>query len=101
MVGYPATSVDYQVWDPVRGKVFDVGVPFLDENVEPGWWKVPSGGSGVIEEEDEVQFPDLDVDSSPQLQQMVEMQGVVGGGVEPEMPELVEDSSDDDGEDDD
>ena len=65
VVGYPATSVGYRVWDPVRGKVFNVGVPFLDENVEPGWWKVPSGGSGVIEEEDEVQFPDLGVDNSP------------------------------------
>ena len=27
VVGYPATSVGYRVWDPVRGKVFNVGVP--------------------------------------------------------------------------
>ena len=61
----------------------------------PKWWQCG------IEEEDEVQFPDLDVDSSPQLQQVVEVQGVVGGDVGPEMPELVEGSNDDDGGDDD
>ena len=37
VVGYLATSVGYRVWDPVRGKVFNVGVPFLDENVDPSW----------------------------------------------------------------
>ena len=51
VVGYPATSVGYWVWDPVRGKVVNVGVPFLDEDVAPGWWKDPST-AGVIEEEE-------------------------------------------------
>ena len=65
MVGYPSASVGYRVWDPVRGKVYDAGVAFVDEDVKPGWWRKADDG-GVIEEEEEFIFPDLDVDSSQQ-----------------------------------
>ena len=99
VVGYPATSVGYRVWDPARGKVFNVGVPFLDEDVVPGWWKVPNT-AGAIEEEEVFQFPDLDVDSTLQGQQVVDELEVVGEGGEAGLPELVEDSSDDDDDDD-
>lgn len=87
VVGYPSTSVGYRVWDPVRGKVFNVGVPFVDEDVRPGWWR-KDGGGGVADEVEEFIFPDLDVDSSQHL----ELEDV---GEEPSMPDLVEDSSDD------
>ena len=101
VVGYPSTSVGYRVWDPIRGKVFNVGVPFVDEDVKPGWWRKENAG-GVVEEVEEFIFPYLDVDSS---QQQVHQDGehvvTVAGEVELPMPELVEDSSDDedDGED--
>ena len=36
IVGYPITSVGYRVWDPVRGKIYNVGVPHVDEDVQPG-----------------------------------------------------------------
>ena len=49
VVGYPAASVGYQVWDPVREKVFNVGVPFVDEDVKPGWWREPADG-GVADD---------------------------------------------------
>ena len=38
IVGYPVDNVGYRVWDPVRGAVFNTGVPDVDEAVEPGWW---------------------------------------------------------------
>ena len=37
IVGYPTTSVGYRVWDPVRGKVYNVGVPHINEDVHLGW----------------------------------------------------------------
>ena len=33
IVGYPSASVGYRVWDIVRGEVYNVGVPFVDEDV--------------------------------------------------------------------
>ena len=36
IVGYLAGSVGYRVWDPPRGNIFNVGVPDIDESVEPG-----------------------------------------------------------------
>ena len=36
VVGFLAGSVGYRVWDPVRGEVFNVGVPNVDENAEAG-----------------------------------------------------------------
>ena len=99
--GYPSVSVGYRVWDPVRGKVFNVGVPFVDEDVKPGWWRKADDG-GVVEEMEEFIFPHQDVDSS---QQQVQLGGehiaAVDGGVEPLMPNLVEDSSDDEDDDED
>ena len=83
------------MWDPVRGKVFNVGVPFVDEDVEPGWWRTADNG-GVAEVVDEFIFPDLAVDNSQQqVQQGRDRVAAVDGGVESPMPELVEDSSDD------
>ena len=61
VVGCPAGSVGYRVWDPARGKVFNVGVPNVDENVEAGWWrKVVDGGE--FDDVDPIMFPDLNDD---------------------------------------
>ena len=51
------------MWDPVRGEVFNVGVPFVDGDVKPGWWRKVDDG-GVVEEVEEFIFLDLDVESS-------------------------------------
>ena len=93
IVGYPTGSVGYRVWDPVRGKVYNVGVPHIDEDVAPGWWKKGEGAASDVDVAAEIIFPDLDVD-------------IVGEG-EHEIPEcdlpvpvLVEDSSDEEDGDD-
>ena len=96
IVGYPSTSVGYRVWDPVRGKVFNVGVPYVDEDVQPGWWKKTSETS-VVDEEEEIVFPDLVESGVKDVEQRVELLPI--GGEEQVMPELVEDSSDDEDED--
>ena len=98
VVGYPLASVGYLVWDPVRGKVFNVGVSFVDEDDKPRWWRKADDG-GVVEEMEEFIFSDLDVDSSQQMQQGGEHVAAADGGVEPPMPDLVEDSSDDEDDD--
>ena len=95
VVGYPSTSVGYRVWDPVRGKVFNVGVPFVDEDVQPGWWREVVDG-GVLEEVEEFVFPDLAVDNFQQNVGPVDAATVEGGE---QLPELVEDSSDDEDDD--
>ena len=90
IVGYPMGSVGYRVWDPIRGKVFNVGVPHIDESVQPGWWRKENNGGELVDDIEEIVFPDLAVD-------------VVGGELEggqecdQPMPVLVEDSSDDEG----
>ena len=58
IVGYPTSSIGYRVWDPSRGQVYTVGVPHIDEDVQPGWWR-KTGGVTVNEEEEEIVFPDL------------------------------------------
>ena len=78
--------------------MFNVGVPFLDEDVAPGWWKEPNT-AGVIEQEEVFQFPDLDVDSTLQGGSVDVGVDAEGGDGEAEMPVLVEDSSDDEGDD--
>ena len=88
IVGYPTGSVGYRVWDPVRGKVFNVGVPDVDESVAPGWWR-KEGGEGGVDEVDGIKFPDLDDFTQEGVQTTVQV------GQEPSMPALVEDSSDD------
>ena len=80
-------SVGYRVWDPIRGKVFNVGVSHIDESVQPGWWRKENNGGGLVDDIEETIFPDLDV-------------GVVGREIakvqehDPPMPALVEDNSD-------
>ena len=91
VVGYPSTSVGYRVWDPVRGKVYNVGVPFVDEDVQPGWWREAVDGD-VLEEVEEFVFPDLAVDN---LQQDVGPVDAATVGEGEQLPDLVEDSSDD------
>ena len=39
LIGYSKESPSYRVWDPVKGKVLNVGGADFDEDVEPGWWK--------------------------------------------------------------
>ena len=55
IVGYPSSSVGYRVWDLVRGKVFNVGMPCVDEDVLFGWWKKTSW-VGVVSWEVEFVF---------------------------------------------
>ena len=62
IVGYPMNSVGFRVWDPVRGKVFNVGVPHVDESVQPGWWRKDAVGGGDFADIEVIVFPDLDVD---------------------------------------
>ena len=84
IVGYPMGSVGYRVWDPIRGKVFNVGVPDVDENIEAGWWrKVVDGGE--FDDIEPVRFPDLNGDVVSEGEATHQL----------EMPPLVEDSSDD------
>ena len=64
IVGYPSTSVGYRVWDPVRGKVYNVAVQFVDGNVEPSWWRKWNGG-GAAKEVEGIIFPSLPVDITP------------------------------------
>ena len=78
----------------MTGKVFNVGLPFVDEDVKPGLWRKADDG-GVAEEVEEFIFLDLDVDNSQQMQQGGEHVDAADGVVEPLMPDLVEDSSDD------
>ena len=83
--------------------MYNVGVPFVDEDVRPGWWRKVNEGE-AIEEEEGIVFPDLVIDS---LQQVVEARqvgqlkkmGAASEGVEPIMPELVEDSTNDEADD--
>ena len=84
IVGYPTGSVGYRVWDPVRGKVFNVGVPDVDENVEAGWWRKAADG-GEFDDVEPVRFPNLNDD--------VDAVGVATHQLE--MPAFVEDNSDD------
>ena len=88
IVGYPTKSVGYRVWDPVRGKVFNVGVPDIDESVGAGWWRKGVDGV-VIDDSDPIIFPDLE--------DLVAVSEVEVGAEEVEgLPALYEDSSDDD-----
>ena len=36
-VGYSQETSGVRVWDPTSNKVFNVGMPLFDENVEGGW----------------------------------------------------------------
>ena len=56
IVGYPTGSVGYWVWDPVRGKVFNVGVPHIDENVAPGWWRKGEGAAADVDVAAKIQY---------------------------------------------
>ena len=96
IVGYPVDSVGYRVWDPKRGKIFTVAVPFIDEDVDPGWWKQGAYG-GDPKKIEEIVFPDQSVDRVEEGVARAQIQGENG---EEQMPPLVEDSSDDDNDDD-
>ena len=49
----------------MRGKVFNVGVPDIDENVAPGWWRSEDIGGEIVDDMEEVVFPDLEADIIP------------------------------------
>ena len=38
-VGYSQETSGVRMWDPTSNKVFSVGKPLFDENVEGGWWR--------------------------------------------------------------
>ena len=62
LIGYSEESPSYRVWDPVKGKVINVGGAEFDEEVEPGWWKrLGEVGSRLQDDGPEVAFPDLAV----------------------------------------
>ena len=83
-------SVGYRVWDPIKGKVFNVGVSHIDESVHPRWWRKENDGEELVNDIDEINFPDLDVD-------VVEGEREGGQECDQPMPILVEDSSDEEG----
>ena len=87
IVGYPMGSVGYRVWDPIKGKVFNVGVPHVDESVQPGWWRKEIDGGELVDDIEEIVFPDLGVAVVEE-----EMEGEKRN--DQSMPVLVEDSSD-------
>ena len=65
--------------------MFTVGVPHIDEDVPPGWWR-KTGGAVSDEEDEEIVFPDLVVGGENELGAGIEAGGmgagelVVGGG---------------------
>ena len=71
--------------------MYNVGVPFVDEDVQPGWWRGVVGGD-VLEEVEEFVFPDLAVDNLQQDVGPVNAATVEGGE---QLPDLVEGSSED------
>ena len=87
IVGYPMGSVGYRVWDPIRGKVFNVGVPHINESVQPGWWRKENNVGELVDDIDEIVFLDLGVD-------VVGEETKGGQECDPQMHVLVEDSSD-------
>lgn len=93
IVGYPIKSVGYRVWDPIRGKIFNVGVPHVDENIAPWWWRKEARGGEPVDNE-EIIFLHLDVIEEKEAAQVQMHVQVIPN--EPLMPALVEDSSDDD-----
>ena len=69
-------------------------MPDIDENVAPGWWRSEDIGGEIVDDMEEVVFPDLGADIIP---------GVVHGPEQEDtsqIPILVEDSSDEEDGDD-
>ena len=89
-------------WLPSVGKVFNVGVPYVDDSVQRGWWRKENDGGERFDAVEDMKFLDLDID----VMRGGELEILVEG--DPQMPAFVEDSSDgeddgngvDDGEDD-
>lgn len=52
LVNYSSSSPAYRVYDWEKKKVYDVAAPHFDEEVGPGWWRVPDA-----EEEELLSFP--------------------------------------------
>ena len=52
LAGCSNESPFHRVWDPMGGKVLNVGGAEFDEDVEPGWWRQKGEvGANVKEEE--------------------------------------------------
>ena len=67
----------FPVGDPVRGKIFNVGVPHVDECVQPGWWKKGAAGVEDAADIEVIVFPDLDVAEVEGVAAQVQVQGEV------------------------
>ena len=74
----------------MRGKIFDVGVLYIDESVQPGWWRKENGGGEHVDDIEEINFPDLGVD-------VVEGGKEWGQEFDQLLPLLVEDSGNEEG----
>ena len=65
--------------------MFTVGVPHIDEDIQPGWWR-KTGGAVAVEEEEEIVFPDLVVGDENEAGTGIQAGGMgagelaVGGG---------------------
>ena len=112
LIGYSDESPSYRVWDPVKGKVLNVGGAEFDEEVGPGWWRTQGEiGATVKDEREDVEFPDLSTSADAEDQNAPEVEDAPPPPPSPpplpsnseedgELPELYEDSSDDEGDDD-
>ena len=111
LVGYSDESPSYRVWDPVKGKVLNVGGADFDEEVEPEWWKKRGEVGATLKDEEPVEFPDLaivgdDSDSPfpplpPPPPPPPSPPFPPADDGEEEIPELLEDDSDNEGDEDD
>ena len=60
LVGYCDESSSYRVWDPIKGKVLNVGGAEFDEEVGSRWWRRKGEvGATLKKEEPDVNLPDL------------------------------------------
>ena len=97
LVGYSDESPSYRVWDPVKGKVLNVGGADFDEDVEPGWWKKIGEVGATLKEEDSVEFPDLAIDGDDSISLPLPPPSPPADDGEEETPELLEDDSNNEG----
>lgn len=96
VVGHPIDNVGYRVWDPVRGQIFNTGVPTFDKTVELGWWRKEKVGLPAQDDSEAFVFPNLEDGGGLAVEDEAHQEED-----DESLPILVEDSSDDDDDDED
>ena len=59
LVGCCYESPSYRVWDPMKGKVLNVGGAEFDGDEGPRWWSLLEVGATLKVKELDVDFPDF------------------------------------------